>query len=248
VNPAPASRPARSSLPAFSVRIGLGDTVAELHTSDGNWLAAVRERYQGFLTGAPPHLVIHHHPGRPGPPVETDPSNAEVRLNGGAVPESVDGVLRTQLPELAAPALVAHGALLTDGARGFLCCGPPGAGKSTLAALLPERALCDELALVRAVGGAFEGVSLPYWVARPGRVPLADIFLLEHAPEHRRQRLAPTAAARALRSNICWPTHEPAALNRTFATMAELVGAVPVWRLEFTKDPGVWQTITEEPA
>jgi hypothetical protein len=243
-----ASRPTMSSLPAFSVRIGLGETVAELHTPDENWLAALRERYQGFLTEAPPHLVFHHEPGRAGPPVETLPSNAEVRLNAGAVPESVDSVLRTRLPELAAPALVSHCALLTDGTRGFLCCGPPGAGKSTLAALLPERALCDELALVQAVGGGFEGISLPYWVARPGRVPLAGVFLLEHAPEHRRQRLAPVAAARALRSNICWPTHEPAALSRTFATMAELVGAVPVWRLEFAKDPGVWRTIAEEPA
>jgi len=235
------------SLPASSVRLELGETVAELHTPDENWLAALKERFRGFLTEAPPHLVLRHQPDRVGPPVEHLPSRAEVRLNAGAGTEFVDGVLRTHLPELSAPALVAHGALLTDGARGFLCCGPSGSGKSTLAALLPERALCDELALVRAAGGGFEAISLPYWVARPGRVPLAGVFLLEHAPEHRRQRLAPAVAARALRSNICWPTHEPAALRRTFATMAELVSAVPVWRLGFVQDPGVWRTIAEEP-
>ena len=246
-----AAVPARfiAASPAASrLRVDLGETVAELHTPDAHWLAALKERFRGFLTEAPPHLVLRHRPDGPGPPVEYLPSGIEVRLNAGAGTEFVDGVLRPHLPELSAPALVAHGALLTDGARGFLCCGPPGAGKSTLAALLPERALCDELALVRAAGGGFEAISLPYWVARPGRVPLAGVFLLEHAPEHRRQRLAPAAAARALRSNICWPTHEPAALRRTFATMAELVSAVPVWRLGFAQDPGVWRTIAEEPA
>ena len=239
------SRPARSSIPASTVRVDLGDTVAELHTPDAHWLATLKERFQGFFTEAPPDLVLRHRPDGPGPPVEYLPSGVEVRLNSGARTEFVDGVLRTRLPELAAPALVAHGALLTDGARGFLCCGPPGAGKSTLAALLPERALCDELALVRAAGCGFEGISLPYWIARPGRVSLAGVFLLEHAPEHRRQRLAPAAAARALRSNICWPTHEPAALRGAFATLAGLVAAVPVWRLGFAQDPGVWRTIAE---
>lgn len=238
-------QPARSTLEASTLRVNLGETVAELRTPDPHWLAALKERFRGFLTEAPPHLVLRHRPYGPGPPVEDLPSGFEVRLNASARAELVDGVLRTRLPELAAPALVAHGALLADGARGFLCCGPSGAGKSTLSALLRERALCDELALVRSSRGSFEGISLPYWNARPGRVPLAGVFLLEHAPEHRRQRLAPAAATRALRANVFWPTHNPAALRAAFATLADLVAAVPVWRLGFAKDPGVWRTITE---
>jgi hypothetical protein len=175
--------------------------------------------------------------------VEDLPSGNEIQLNAGARTEIVDGVLRTRLPELAAPALVAHATLLTDGARGFLCCGPSGAGKSTLAALLPEHALCDELALVQAVGNSFEGISLPYRIARPGSVPLAGIFLLEHAPEHWRRRLAPAAAARELRSNVYWPTHQRAALRGCFATLVDLVASVPVWRLGFARDANVWHTI-----
>jgi hypothetical protein len=219
--------------------------VAELHTPDARWLRALKQRFKGFLTEAAPQLVLRHWPDRAGPSVEDLPSEREVRLNAGARTEFVDGVLRSRLPELVAPALVAHGALLADGTRGYLCCGPPGAGKSTLAALLPERALCDELALVRRSDDAFECISLPYWTARPGRMPLAGIFLLEHAPEHHRQRLAPAEAARALRSDICWPTYRPAALRGAFATLAELVAAVPVWRLGFAREPGVWQAIVE---
>ena len=240
-----ASQPARSSQLASSVRVDLGVTVAELHTPDTHWLAALRERFQGFLTEEPPDLVLRHRPDGPGPPVEHLPSNAEVRLNAGArtelVPCTADFAFKFRINS----ALVAHGALLTDGARGFLCCGPSGAGKSTLAALLPERALCDELALVRAAAGGFEGVSLPYWTARPGCAPLAGVFLLELAPEHRRWPLAPVAAARALRAHIYWPTRQPAALRGAFAALAGLTAAVPVWRLGFARDPGVWRTIVE---
>jgi len=236
---------AKASGPATRLRVGLGDTVAELHTPDALWLTTLKERFQGFFTEAPPHLVLRHQPDRAGPPVEHLTSCTEVRLNAGARAELVDGVLRTALPELTAPSLVAHCTLLTDGTRGFLCCGPSGAGKSTLAALLPEHALCDELALVRTVGNGFEGVSLPYWIARPGRVPLAGVFLLEHAPEHRRQRLTPAAAARALRSNIYWPTHNTTALRGAFATLTCLAALVPVWRLGFARDPSVWRTIAK---
>jgi hypothetical protein len=229
------------------MRVGLGETVVELHTTDAYWLASLKDRFKGFLTTATPNLVLLHQPNHAGSPVEKPSSGIEVLLDADAGTESVDGILRTRLPELVAPALVAHATLLTDGARGFLCCGPPGAGKSTLAALLPERALCDELALVRAAGGGFDGISLPYWVARPGCVPLAGVFLLEHASRHQRQRLAPAAAARALKSNFYWPTHRPAALRGAFTTLANLVATVPVWRLGFAKEPGVWQSIVEAP-
>jgi hypothetical protein len=238
-----AHRLARSRISTSSLRVELGGIVAELSTTDQYWIAALSERFENFLTEASPHLLIHHEPDRTGPPVECLPSGFEVRLNAGARTEFIDGVLRTRLPELAAPALVTHAALLSDGVRGFLCCGLSGAGKSTLAALLPERALCDDLALARKVGGGFEGVSLPYWIARPGRVRLAGIFLLEHAPEHWKQRLAPAAAARALRSHVFWPTHRPPALRGAFATLTDLVAAVPVWRLGFAQDPSVWQLI-----
>lgn len=226
------------------MRVTLAETVAELSSPDAHWVTTLRKRYHGFLTEAEPHLVFRHDPDRVGPPVEFLPSENEVLLNADARTEFVDGILRARLPELVAPALVAHAALLTDGARGFLCCGPSGAGKSTLAALLPERALSDELALVRSGGLGFEAISLPYWIARPGRVPLAGVFLLEHAPDHRRQRLAPVAAARELKGHVCWPTRRPEALREAFASLADLVTAIPIWRLGFAPDQGVWQTIT----
>jgi hypothetical protein len=229
------------------MRVDLGDTIAELQTPDTRWRDQLRTRFRGFLTTRQPHIVVRHRPDRPGPPIEYLPSGREFELNAEARTELIDGVLRVELPELATPALVVHGALLSDGTHGYLCCGPSGAGKSTLAALFPENALCDELALARKAGEAFEGISLPYQVARPGRVPLAGVFFIEHAQDHWRQRLRPSAAAREMRANICWPTRRSQSLREAFASLADLVNAVPMWRLGFAPDPGVWQTIVIEP-
>lgn len=238
---------ATSGLPPFSMRVDLGDTIAELQTPDTRWRDQLRKRFHGFLTTRQPHLVVRHRPDRDGPPVEYLPSGTEFHLNAGARSELIDGVLRVELPALAAPSLVVHAALLSDGVRGFLCCGPSGAGKSTLAALLSDNALCDELALVRKADHGFDGISLPYKVARPGRVPLAAIFFIEHAPTHWRRRLQPSAAARELRASVFWPTQRSKSIRDAFATFADLATAVPMWRLGFSPDPGVWQTIVIEP-
>ena len=236
---------AATRLETAGLRVDLGGTVAELRTGDAAWLGKLRTRFEGFVTDAPPNLVLNHRADRPGPPVAISGGGHLVELNGAPSTGLLDGVLRTVLPGLAAPALVVHGGLLAGGGSGFLFCGRSGAGKSTLAALLPDHALCDELALVRAAGGGFDGVSLPFWEARPGRAPLAGIFLLEHAPVHRRDRLTPAAAARALRRHVYWPADDAAALAGTFATMTDLAAAVPAWRLGFARDAGVWRTIAE---
>ena len=82
-----------------------------------------------------------------------------------------------------------HGALLSDGDRGLLCCGVSGSGKSTIAALFPEAALCDEMVRL-AVGSGVEVRSLPFWQARPGSVTLGAVFILEHGAVNRRNPMA----------------------------------------------------------
>jgi len=164
-------------------------------------------------------------------------------------PRFLDVMLTEMLPTILAPSLVFHGALLSDGTSTYLCCGHSGAGKSTLATLLRGRALCDELALVRRCSArGFEGASLPYWDARPGSAPLAGVFVLEHAPLHRRRRLESGAALRELRQHLCWPTERPDLLAQAFTNLARLVQEVPVWRLGFRRDAGVWELITEPAA
>ena len=225
-----------------TLRVDLAGTVVEIGTSDSTWSRRIERRFGAFRTEAHPDLTVVHDPRRDGPPVTGRPP--ALRLGRSATHEHLDALLTTVLPERLAPALLVHGALLTDGSNTYLCCGLSGAGKSTLAALLPERALCDELAVVRPMGDRFEGIALPYWTSRPGSGPLAAIFVLEHAPGHRLRPLPPTGALRELRRHVCWPTEDPAGLARALETLSELVRSVPVHRLGFRRDPDVWDIIT----
>ncbi len=225
----------------------MGGLVVELRLDDPLLRATLAARYGPFLTEASSAgLVITQDPGADSPP-PTDAAAETAVLGAGADAARVDGLVRSRLPELAAPALVVHGTLLAHGGCTFLCCGVSGAGKSTLAAMLGERALCDELALVRPAAGGFEGVALPYWEARPGAGPLAGVFVLEQAPAHRRHRLDPRRTVRELRRHVCWPTEDPAAMEQALGTLTALAAAVPTWRLEFARDPGVWDVIREAP-
>ena len=225
----------------WRLRFDLAGTAVEVDTADPAWSRHIERRYGAFVTAAAPDVRIIHDPAATPAPVSYGAEG--VVLGGAATGEHLDALLTTLLPERLAPALLVHGTLLTDGRVTYLCCGVSGAGKSTLAALLPERALCDELTVVRPAGGGFEAVALPFWRSRPGSGPLAAILVLEHAPEHRRTALAPAEAARELRRHICWPTDDPASLERCFSTLAGVAARVPVARLGFRPDPSVWKVI-----
>ncbi|MEM9556088.1 MAG: hypothetical protein AAGC60_17660 [Acidobacteriota bacterium] len=153
--------------------------------------------------------------------------------------------------------LILHGAALVEpgGARdhgdrrGWLCTGPSGVGKSTLAGLFPHHALCDELTAVRVEQGDVPRIdSLPFWRGRPGSAPLAGIHLLRHGASHRRHRLSPRQALAALRTEVSWPVPDRDAVERALDALTRLVRAVPVWRLEFRPDRDVWHELTREAA
>jgi hypothetical protein len=210
-------------------------------------------RFAGFLTDGSADFTLEYRPAVGGPDggarsrppsIIIDSSRRHAFFHGSGDVEHVDSFLRTILPRIAAPALVAHAVLLGDGDRGWLCCGGSGAGKSTLATLLPEAALCDELALVRLAGAGVDAVSLPYWRARPGRVRLSGVLLLEHGDGDRLTPLPPMQAAQALRSHIYWPTESPTAAAAAFATFSEVIARLPVSRLAFLPHAAVWTTIT----
>lgn len=241
--PGPTSPPSSARPP---LRVDLGGTVFELASSSTDWLDTMTGRFEGFLTERTPDFTIEYrsrasNARRPSVVIDSSRRHAFVHGDGGV--EHVDSFLRTVLPRLAAPGLVVHAALLTDGDRGWLCCGDAGAGKSTLASLLPEAALCDELALVQLAGDTVEALSLPYWQARPGRVRLAGVYILEHGKEDRLTPLPPIAAARQLERHVYWPTESPHAAAEAFATFGELVSRVPVSRLAFLPHAEVWTTL-----
>jgi len=165
---------------------------------------------------------------------------------GPAVREpAAEAWVRQRLPVEVAPALLVHAALLDLGGRGVLCCGAPGAGKSTLARLLPDLAVGEELTLVRPGRDGFVAEAIPVRGERGGAAPLALVLELAHGPRHRLERLEGSAAVRSLARHVYWPVDRRDAYAAAFGTVARLAATVPVFRLEFRPEPGVRRVIEE---
>lgn len=148
------------------------------------------------------------------------------------------------LRELLEDGLIVHGALLSDGDRGWLCAGPSGCGKTTLAGLFPEHRLADELTALRRIEGEWHAFSLPAGQSRPGSRPLAGIRLLRHGREHRRRPLAAREATTRLGAEILWPFIRAGTMASRIPLLLDLLAEMPVDELSFRPDRGVWPVLT----
>jgi len=237
-----------------------GGLVVAVASDDEAWLDLARERFATFPASGDPDLTVIHGIEGCEPPLASrvftratagfdawyDPSARQAILPGGADLEALGDLLRVLLPRLLPDGLAFHAAVLAGAGRGFLCVGACGAGKSTLAGLLPARALCDEIGVVRQTAGGFTVHSTPFWKGRSGSAPLAGVYVIRHGEADARQPLAPGAAAGVLARHAFWPADDPRAMRRGFAVLTDLAARVPVYDLAFRPTPEVWQTIAAE--
>lgn len=150
-------------------------------------------------------------------------------------------------------ALLVHSAGVVRAGRGYLFVGPSEAGKSTVAALSREHeVLNDEMNLVefRADGPVLVGTPFNAFFPGkvPGRAPLAEILLLEQAPQHALADADPATAAAELAAQVAPPVGlEDAAPPTIPALMLELAARLleqrPARRLRFRRDPGFWEVM-----
>jgi len=206
----------------------------------------LRDRFQGFSTDPsgdtqPFMRLLWRIKQGPEFHFDFDRKTGRGLLECSGVIGNIDVAVRQLLPHLIDGAAF-HSALLIDHGRSYLCCGASGAGKSTLCSLLPDYAQSDELSAVIAGG---TGHALPFWNARAGTAPLAGVFLLSHAAAHCRTRLDSASAFREISHHVLWPRDDEHAIKRCLETVSAIVRDVPVWRLGFRPDPGVWALISE---
>ncbi len=81
--------------------------------------------------------------------------------------------------------------------------------------------------------------------ASPGRAPLRRIFLLEHGPENRIERLSPGAAVGELLARSFTPFYQSRFVDPVLALLEELVDALPVYRFHFVPDRSAVEKILE---
>lgn len=187
------------------------------------------------------------------------------RFRVGDSPNSLEAAVRIGM-SVTVPrrgGLLLHASAVQARADAAVFIGKSGAGKSTIAAMLdrvPGMArLADELVIVMpdqaltatsdatpmpgATPGAWRvhvppflgGVTLPFGA----HAPLAGVHVLVQAPHHRRALLPRTEAVRALLPHVLAYVAEPDTAAHALTAAAALTAAVPCYRLEFAKDPGV---------
>ncbi len=180
--------------------------------------------------------------------MEIDASRRRIDLVGPPATYPLDRLIQALWYESHEHGLMLHAAALADGDRGWIFSGPSGVGKSTLAGLFPERALCDEFVALSLDGRVPRLGALPFWHSRRGSANLVGIYLLRHGENDHRRRLDPGEAFARLRREVVWPTFDTGALNRAFATLFRLIESVPVWELAFRPGREVWRVILGEAA
>ena len=143
-----------------------------------------------------------------------------------------------------------HAASAVRGRRAFLFFGPSGSGKTTISRLAPPDAtlLTDEISYVRRVGANFVAYGTPFTgeLAKSGeniRAPIAALYHLVKAPANRLIPMNPHDAARALLGSILFFAQDAQLVNLVFHSVCDLVGQLPVYRLEFVADQSVWELV-----
>jgi hypothetical protein len=181
---------------------------------------------------------------------ERDGEPVRGRFRVGESPNSLEALVRIGV-SVTAPrlgGLVFHASAVRARGGAALFAGKSGAGKSTIAAMLAgvsgfER-LADELVIAMPAANQgwdlhvppfLGGVALPFGTS----APLSEMHVLVQAQHHRRTALSRTEAVRALLPHVLVYVAEPETAAHALAACAALAAAVPCYRLEFAKNPGV---------
>lgn len=181
-----------------------------------------------------------------------DPRARRGHIRQTANPYSIDSVLRIVHTLALAPegGVLMHAASVVRGGRALVFAGASGAGKTTLARLAPPgvAVLSDEVSYVRREGPGYVAHGTPFAgeLARGGEnvsAPLEAIYLLRQGSAHRVDPVAPAEAARALLANVLFFAQDPALVRAVFDGVARLAEAVPVRRLTFRPDAGLWSVV-----
>jgi hypothetical protein len=143
--------------------------------------------------------------------------------------------------------MLMHAASVVREGRALVFAGASGAGKTTIAGLAPEgvRVLSDEVSYLRPGGGGYVAHGTPFAgeLARSGEnvsAPLEAIYLLGQGPRHRVDPVAPAEAVRAILANVLFFAEDAPLVRSVFEGAVRLAERVPVRRLTFRPDAGVW--------
>ncbi len=167
-------------------------------------------------------------------------------------PYAIDSVLRILHSILLVPqrGLLMHAASAIRGDRAFVFAGVSGAGKTTICRLAPPDAilLSDEVSYLRPDHGEYRAWGTPFSgeLAKSGEnisAPVSALYLLEQGTENRIDPVAKIDAIRSLLRHVLFFAYDARLVESIFDAVRTWVDQVPVCRLTFKPEAGVWNII-----
>lgn len=254
------------------VALEIAGTTCRLRCDDSSFAAVLAARYAGFPAGDEPEISIDVTvTGPPAPDIVTAWSGPYARVTGDDRSITIEGLgftaefdertgrgsivqppdpepLETLLTAIYASRLlskggcVVHAATIVGRAGALVFFGPSGSGKTTVAELVGDGVLTDEITAIRSTPSGYVVSSVP-WRGRARTAPLAGLFRLRQATTTSFTRLSPVEAVRHLLPSVFFARAEPAAVARFLETADSLASAVPAYDMCFTRDRGFWAAV-----
>jgi hypothetical protein len=135
-----------------------------------------------------------------------------------------------------------HAAALVDDQGAHVFFGPSESGKTTVAGLVGEGIITDEIAAIRRDGPGYRVSGVP-WRGEGRSAPLAGLYRLEKARETSFTPLSPVEALRRLLPCVFFSRADRAEVARFLEVGGEVVARVPCHEMRFRPDLSFWEEI-----
>ena len=135
-----------------------------------------------------------------------------------------------------------HAAALVDRSGAHVFFGPSESGKTTVAELVREGVISDEIVAIRRDGDRYRVSGVP-WRGQRLTAPLAGLFRLRKARETSFTPLAPVEAVRQLLPSVFFSRPSSPEVSAFFDIGGELVTRVPCYEMRFAPDRSFWHAL-----
>lgn len=135
-----------------------------------------------------------------------------------------------------------HAAGIVAGHGASVFFGPSGSGKTTVAGLVGEGVISDEIVAIRRDGDHFRVSGVP-WRGRRRSASLRGLFRLRKAPETAFRPLSSAEAVRELLRSVCFSRPDREEAERFLEIAGGLLTRVPAYEMRFTPDLSFWRAM-----